>query len=177
MQQTTEFSRRSFIGTSLAACGMSALASPVFAGQNLRVKMKNAHTDEKFDYYIVENGQWVREALSQFDWFARDWRETETYPIATKTLHALIELQKRLDVQEPFILLSGYRTPRTNKSLRGAAKNSLHMRGQALDIRHEHRSTRQIHRALVSLKAGGVGYYPDSGFVHMDCGRVRYWQG
>lgn len=177
MTATKDFTRRSFVGMGLAACAGLSLPVPAFAGQSYRLSMKNAHTAEKFDHYIVENGRWVREALSEFDWFARDWRRKETYPMDTDTLQILIRLQSALDTEDPFTLLSGYRTPQTNKSLRGAAKNSLHMRGKALDITHAHRSTSQIYRAALALKAGGVGYYPNSHFVHIDSGRQRVWRG
>jgi len=171
------FSRRHFLGGGLAAAAALSMPVPAFAGQSYRINMINAHTDEKFNHFVVENGRWVSEALSQFDWFARDWRREETYPMDTDALQVLIRLQAELETAEPFRLLSGYRTPQTNSSLRGAATNSLHLRGKALDITHPSRSTRQIQRAAVAMKAGGVGYYPSNHFVHIDSGRVRYWQG
>lgn len=177
MTSSKFLTRRGFIGAGLAASCALSLPVPAFAGQSLRLKMKNAHTDETFNHYVVENGRWIREALEEFDWFARDWRKTETYPMDVDTMQFLVRVQDALDTEVPFILLSGYRTPQTNRSLRGAAKNSLHMRGQALDITHEHRSTRQIHRAAVAIKGGGVGYYPNNHFVHIDSGRLRHWQG
>lgn len=170
-------SRRLFVGAGLAAGAVFATGQAALAGTSRKIRMHNAHTDEKFDFYVLENGQWVPEALSEFDWFSRDWRERETYPMATKTLIILSQIGHLLETDEPFVLLSGYRTPKTNSSLKGAAKHSLHMRGKALDITHPNRSTRDIHRAAVSLRAGGVGYYPNHHFVHIDSGNVRYWQG
>jgi uncharacterized protein YcbK (DUF882 family) len=79
----------------------------------------------------------------------------------------------------PVHVVSGYRSPRTNAMLAaasdGVARNSLHTAGMAIDIRVPGRSLRHVHRAAVALQAGGVGYYPRSGFVHLDVGRVRYW--
>ena len=84
-----------------------------------------------------------------------------------------------LDVSAPYMLLSGYRSPETNAMLRsqssGVASNSLHMRGQAADLRIDGRSVNQIARAAASCQAGGVGRYSGSNFVHMDCGSVRTW--
>ena len=76
---------------------------------------------------------------------------------------------------EPMVLISGYRSPQTNRELNGTAKNSLHMQGFARDLRQPGVSTSHLHRAAVSLRRGGVGKYSNSSFVHVDCGRVRYW--
>jgi len=84
-----------------------------------------------------------------------------------------------LDVNEPYMLLSGYRTAQTNAMLRsssrGVAKNSLHMKAQAADLRLRSRSVPQMYRAATACEAGGVGKYSRSNFVHMDCGPVRTW--
>jgi uncharacterized protein YcbK (DUF882 family) len=86
-----------------------------------------------------------------------------------------------LDVNEPFMLLSGYRSPATNAALRahskGVAKNSLHMKGMAADLRMQSRSVSQMARAAKACSSGGVGTYSRSNFVHMDCGPVRTWGG
>ena len=78
-------------------------------------------------------------------------------------------------------IISGYRSPKTNAALRngssGVAKKSLHMQGRAIDLRIPGVSHKELHRAALELRSGGVGYYPDSGFVHLDTGRVRRWQG
>ena len=76
-------------------------------------------------------------------------------------------------------MFCGYRSPETNAMLRrtrhGAARHSLHMRAMAIDLQVEGRSLRSVRRAAVALKGGGVGYYPRSGFVHVDTGDIRYW--
>ena len=88
-------------------------------------------------------------------------------------------LQRMLDTNQPFQVLSGYRSPRTNALLArasyGVARNSLHMTGQAIDIRMEGASSRRIKNYATDLHAGGVGYYPHSDFVHIDSGNFRTW--
>jgi len=86
-----------------------------------------------------------------------------------------------MDANEPYMMLSGYRSPQTNAMLRSrsrnVAKNSLHVLGQAADLRLNGRSTDQMSRAAKSVRAGGVGRYRGSNFVHMDCGPIRSWNG
>jgi uncharacterized protein YcbK (DUF882 family) len=86
-----------------------------------------------------------------------------------------------MDVNEPYMLLSGYRSPETNNMLRsrssGVAKKSLHLQGQAADLRLNSRSVSQMASAAKNCSAGGVGAYRGSNFVHMDCGQVRSWNG
>jgi uncharacterized protein YcbK (DUF882 family) len=57
----------------------------------------------------------------------------------------------------------------------GVAKHSLHMEAKAIDIRLPGTNLAVLHKAAMAAQGGGVGYYPDSQFVHMDTGRVRYW--
>jgi uncharacterized protein YcbK (DUF882 family) len=80
---------------------------------------------------------------------------------------------------EPYQVISGYRSPRTNAVLRsrstGVAEHSLHMQGQAIDVRVSGFSTRRLRGLALQMRRGGVGFYPQSDFVHLDCGRVRFW--
>jgi uncharacterized protein YcbK (DUF882 family) len=84
-----------------------------------------------------------------------------------------------MDVTEPYMMLSGYRSPQTNAMLRsksrGVARDSLHMKGQAADLRLKSRTVGQIAKAAEACASGGVGRYSRSNFVHMDCGPVRSW--
>jgi uncharacterized protein YcbK (DUF882 family) len=76
-------------------------------------------------------------------------------------------------------VISGYRSPETNKMLAaqsgGVAKHSMHLDGKAIDIRMPGTELKQVHKAALAAKGGGVGYYEKSQFVHMDTGRVRTW--
>ena len=91
----------------------------------------------------------------------------------------LDELHGRLDTREPFEVISGYRSPATNATLvsttSGVSPTSLHVVGMAIDIRVPGRPLRAVRDTAMGLRAGGVGYYPDSDFVHVDVGRVRSW--
>ena len=88
-------------------------------------------------------------------------------------------MQKKADQKQPMEIFSGYRSPKTNNRLRhntsGVAKNSFHMYGQAIDFHIKGYSTKKLQQAALGLKAGGVGYYPKSDFIHMDTGAVRSW--
>lgn len=177
MAFSSNFSRRKFIGMGVASAGTLLLPSVGRAASSgsYGLSMTNSNTGEVFRHVLIENGRWVPEAMAEFDWFARDWRQDAEYPIDPDSLMILIRLQKMMDTPEPMVMLSGYRTPKTNSTLRGAAKNSLHMRGLAIDITQPGRSVNNLRRAAVSLKSGGVGYYPNNHFVHVDSGPARYW--
>jgi uncharacterized protein YcbK (DUF882 family) len=88
-------------------------------------------------------------------------------------------LRDRLDTRYPFLVISGYRSPATNHAMHmrsgGVASHSYHIKGMAIDLRCEGRDLPYVQRAAASLRGGGVGYYPRSDFVHVDCGPVRYW--
>jgi uncharacterized protein YcbK (DUF882 family) len=98
-----------------------------------------------------------------------------------RTIDIMAASHALMDTSEPYMLLSGYRSPATNAMLRsrssGVARNSLHMKGQAADLRLKSRSVSQMARAAAACNAGGVGKYSRSNFVHMDCGPVRTWGG
>ena len=103
----------------------------------------------------------------------------DVHPIDRRLLSLLDELHGQLDTREPFEVISGYRSPATNATLvsttNGVSPTSLHVVGMAIDIRVPGRPLRAVRDTARELRAGGVGYYPDSDFVHVDVGRVRTW--
>jgi uncharacterized protein YcbK (DUF882 family) len=109
----------------------------------------------------------------------RDHRTDEVAEMDPRLLDLLFNLQGKLGASTPFHVISGYRSPRSNAMLvakgGGVAKKSLHMQGKAIDIRLPGRELADLRKAALGLKAGGVGYYPKSDFVHVDVGRVRHW--
>ena len=157
---------------------MVPAASPR-AARGHDLAFRNLHTGESLTTTYRVDGQRLPEACRRIDRLLRDHRTGEVAPISIQLLDTLYELHGRLDATAPFEVISGYRSPKTNAVLAnassGVARGSLHMRGMAIDIRVPGCSLRRLRTAAVALKAGGVGFYPKSGFIHLDVGRVRYW--
>lgn len=172
---------RAFAATTIAAAPAYANAAGLLrgAGDVRRVAMYSGRSGEMMNTIYWVEGEYITEALKEINYFMRDWREDKATTMDTRTIDILAASHALLDVNEPYMLLSGYRTPGTNALLRsrsrGVAKNSLHMKGQANDVRLKNRSVNQIYRAALACNAGGVGKYSGSNFVHMDCGAVRTW--
>ena len=143
--------------------------------------MYSGRTGERIDMIYWIDGDYIKDAVKEINHFMRDWRNDNVKSIDLRTIDIMAAAHNLLDVNEPYMLLSGYRSPQTNAMLRrrsrGVAKNSLHMKGQAADLRLASRSVSQMANAAISCRAGGVGKYYGSNFVHMDCGAVRSWRG
>jgi uncharacterized protein YcbK (DUF882 family) len=142
----------------------------------------NTHTGERLKTAYCCGGEYQPEALRQVNHILRDFRANEIKAIDPKLLDLLHELGGTLETDQPFHIISGYRSPKTNGLLRnrggaktGVASHSLHMVGQAIDIRVPGVKLEHLRGAARALKVGGVGYYPDLNFVHVDVGRVRTW--
>ncbi|AUR35758.1 DUF882 domain-containing protein [Phaeobacter sp. LSS9] len=187
---TTEksgFSRRALLG---AFAATTLVAAPTFsnaagflrgAGDIRRIRMFSGRTGERIDMVYWIDGKYIKDAVKEVNHFMRDWRNDQVKDIDLRTIDIMAASHNLLDVNEPYMMLSGYRSPKTNAMLRsrsrGVAKNSLHMRGQAADLRLSSRSVTQMANAAKACRAGGVGKYRGSNFVHMDCGVVRSWNG
>jgi uncharacterized protein YcbK (DUF882 family) len=184
MTSTLQFNRRSFLKLgSLSVLTLPRLvlasgSSPFLKAQSRSLSFYNLHTTEKLSTVYWADGQYVPAALAEINRILRDYRNGEICEIVPQLLDTLCQLRMQLETTEPFELISGYRSPATNALLRsqgrGVAENSLHTKGMAADIRIPGRSLSLLRRTAISLKAGGVGYYP-SQFVHVDVGRVRTW--
>jgi len=139
----------------------------------------NTHTGEKLDVCYYARGRYQPEALEEINNIFRDYRTGEIRPIRKELLNLLHSISKKLDQPARFHIISGYRSPKTNAELRKkskyVAKNSLHIQGEAVDIRIPDYDTRCLRKVCMKLKAGGVGYYRKSDFVHVDVGPVRHW--
>ena len=149
------------------------------AGDIRQLKMYSTRTGESMHSIYWIEGEYIPEALKEISWFMRDWRSDAKIGIDTRALDIWAATHSLLETDEPFMMLSGYRSPQTNAMLRsksrGVARNSLHMKGQAADLRMSNRSVSQVSRAAASCASGGVGRYSGSNFVHIDCGVVRTW--
>jgi len=177
-------SRRSFLASvagaamSMAAPGVLASVAPA-AVRDRKLSFYNTHTGEKLSTTFWSDGNYIDDGIEEISWLLRDHRAEQANTMDPKLLDLLYQLQAKVEHQGEFHVISGYRSPATNKMLSksssGVAKRSYHMLGQAIDVRLPGFDTRQLHKAAKSLKGGGVGYYASSDFVHLDVGRVRYW--
>lgn len=185
--EKTGLTRRALLGafaaTTLAAAPTYSMAAGFLRGGGdiRRIRMYSGRTGERLDMVYWIEGRYIRDAVKEINHFMRDWRVDQAVKIDTRTIDIMAASHNLLDVNEPYMLLSGYRSPQTNAMLRrrsrGVAKNSLHMKGQAADLRLASRSVSQMAKAAQACRAGGVGRYYGSNFVHMDCGAVRSWKG
>lgn len=172
-----------FAATTVAAAPVMANAFGFLrgAGDMRRVRMYSGRTGESLDTVYWVDGKYIREALNEINIFMRDWRTGQAIGIDPRTIDIAAASHRMLQTNEPYMMLSGYRSPKTNAMLRsrsgGVARNSLHMVGKAADLRLKSRSVNQMYQAAMACRAGGVGKYSGSNFVHMDCGPVRSWGG
>jgi uncharacterized protein YcbK (DUF882 family) len=174
-----------------AGAAMAAAATPTLslardltplAGPSVRkIALHNLHTGDKFSEVYFENGRYVPDALSEAMRVLRDWRNGQEHYMDPRLFDALHAINDRLETNQPFQIISGYRSPATNAKLHarssGVASNSQHTQGKASDVRIQGVDLRNLHKAALNVKAGGVGFYPVSNFVHVDVARVRQWTG
>jgi len=171
--------RRHFIGIALCAS-----AAPVFAKQHKNdirtLAFHHLHTEEKISVVYRIGDHYQRSALHKLNHFLRDFRTESSIAMDPGLFDILYDVKRRLgDPDGTFEVLSAYRSPQTNAMLRrtssGVAKRSLHMTGQAIDVRFKDMHCRKIRDCALALQRGGVGYYSRSDFVHLDTGNVRRW--
>jgi uncharacterized protein YcbK (DUF882 family) len=167
-------------GVAMTLAGSRAIAAAAPVSQRDReLSFYNTHTSEKLSATFWSDGKYLDDGLKEISWLLRDHRSGTASPMDPQLLDLLYQLQTEVGYQREFQVISGYRSPATNEMLSkhssGVARRSYHMLGKAIDIRMSGFDTRQLHKAAISLKGGGVGYYSSSNFVHLDVGRVRYW--
>ena len=138
------------------------------------------HSGESTRALYFANGEYQSSGLAEIDRALRDHRNGELHPIDRRLLDLLFALAAALETREPFHVISGYRSAATNAMLAaqspgGVSTRSLHLRGQAIDLRLPGRPLAALQRSALALRGGGVGYYPGPNFVHVDVGRVRRW--
>ena len=183
------FSRRDFLGRVVLAAPavllsdrvvFAAAGRSVAAGAASRaLTFHHTHTGENLTAEYFCRGAYVPDALAAINRHLRDFRTGDEHAIDPALLDLLHGLAAATETTKPFQVISGYRSPRTNHMLRekstGVAASSLHMVGKAIDIRLPDVPLGGLRTAAIGLRAGGVGYYPESDFVHVDTGRVRTW--
>ena len=162
----------------MVPCPLLAGTRP-FAARKRRLSFHNLHTEENLSTVYWADGAYLTEALDDIDYILRDHRTGTTKPIDPNLLDLLHLIERKIDKPFTFEIVSGYRSPKTNAMLRKknarVAANSYHTSGKAVDIRIPVCSLSFLHKTAAGFRRGGVGYYPDPGFVHVDVGPVRYW--
>jgi len=175
--------RRRFLVAVGGVCGTvaSLVAAPALAAVRAprSVSFVHTHTGETLRAVYYQDGCYQADCLAQVNQLLRDFRTGDVHPIDPALLDILFELQVRADRDDPFEVISAYRSPATNALLHrhseGVAVHSMHLEGRAIDVRLTGYSTRSLANHARALGRGGVGYYASSDFVHVDTGRVRYW--
>jgi uncharacterized protein YcbK (DUF882 family) len=173
----------------LLAAGAVLLASPMLAlprharasaPSTRALAFRHTHTGETLSLVYAAGGAYVTAALARVNRFLRDFRSGEERAIDPQLLDQLHTLREITGTTAAFEVISAYRSPATNEKLQrqgggGVATRSLHLEGRAIDIRLADVPLADLRDAATSLRAGGVGFYPQSQFVHLDTGRVRRW--
>jgi len=141
--------------------------------------LRNLHTGEATNATYWADGQYQMDELSQLNRLLRDHRNDQVTQMDPLLLDDIHRLQARMNHSGEIHIISGYRSPESNEKLRkmghNVAKKSFHLQGRAIDLRLPKQALPEVHRAALNLRAGGVGYYPRSNFIHLDTGRVRRW--
>ncbi len=188
--KTIDLNRRQFALGLVAVAGLSVIPERVLAAipkEHVGALVKpsrylafdNLHTGETTKLIYWEKGRYIKGALNEINHILRDHRTGDVARIDTALLDKLFILHNRLGSRDAFQVISGYRSPKSNAMMHahsnGVAKNSMHTKGKAIDIRLGDASLIDIRNAALAMNNGGVGYYPDSQFVHIDTGKVRHW--
>ncbi len=189
------WTRRRLLQVGGALAGMSAVgaltrpvrAAAIPAGSGgpsaaaKRIGLLNLHTGEKLEVEFSRGGDYVPDSLAAIEVLLRDFRNGEQHVIDPKLMDYLYDVAQRLGVDPVFSVISGFRSPQTNAQLHersnGVAVHSLHMEGRAIDVRHAGVDCADLAGHALELTRGGVGYYRNSDFVHLDTGAFRTWNG
>ncbi len=165
-------------GVTAALAVPSAFASVPRALERT-LTLSHLHTGESLKTTFWVDGEYIQDEIAAINRLLRDHRSGDVYGMDTRLFDQMYLLQQVTGVKGSFQIISGYRSPATNEKLRaksnGVARRSLHMQGRAIDIRLPGCELKDLHRVALDLKAGGVGYYAKSDFIHIDTGRVRNW--
>jgi uncharacterized protein YcbK (DUF882 family) len=185
MNRDTLICRRAFLRRTArlaAAVPLLPHAPRVWAsvGDARALAFEHTHTRESLSLVYAADGRYLPDALAAVNRFLRDHYSGEVGSIDPRLLDQLHALKLAFGSERPFHVISGYRCPTTNEKLRargggGVARGSLHLEGRAIDIRLPGVALARLREGALDMKAGGVGFYPASDFVHIDTGRVRHW--
>ena len=148
-------------------------------GNQRQLDFYHTHTKESLAIVYHDGNDYIAAALEQISHFLGDFRTGVVHAIDPATLDILFKLRTELGGEDTFEIISAYRSPETNTMLRkqgrGVAKRSQHLEGKAIDVRLRGVDSARLRDAAIKLQLGGVGFYRESDFVHVDSGRVRTW--
>jgi uncharacterized protein YcbK (DUF882 family) len=170
----------------MSGASLSSLLLPAgkaFAAREKQLSFYHTHTRLELDVTYAREGRYVDSALSKINKFLSDFRTHDSIPIDTDLLDLIYDIHESLGSGGRFQVISAYRSPKTNEMLRsrasdsGVAKDSQHLLGKAIDVRLDDVKLSKLRDAALAMQRGGVGYYADSDFVHIDTGAVRHWTG
>jgi uncharacterized protein YcbK (DUF882 family) len=181
-RQPLQTSRRRFLrhaGAAAAAAFLPKAAVWARGSERRSLSLVHTHTGERLSTVYFESSRYLASELSRINWLLRDFRTGDVHQIDPDVLDILADLRTLADRDEPYEVISGYRSPKTNSELHrrssAVAEHSLHIEGRAIDVRLPGFPTYRLHELALGLKRGGVGFYPSSDFIHLDNGRVRHW--
>ena len=167
----------STVASTVASIVASTVASTAPAERTLR--LYNTHTGESLRSVFWADGNFVPDAMNDINKLLRDHRNNQIAPIDPKLLLLLDQVSSQVGSGNVLHIISGYRSAESNQLLAdttsGVATHSMHLEGKAIDVRIPGRDLASLHKAALRAGGGGVGYYPDSQFVHLDTGRLRRW--
>jgi uncharacterized protein YcbK (DUF882 family) len=174
-------SRRRALAALVSAAAAVVLPAQAQASAGSRLVLVNTHTGEVLDTLFRDGAGYRPGELGRLDWLLRDYRTGDVLPLDARLFDLLNELAGRAGLEPRYEVISGYRSPATNAMLvattGGVSSRSLHMQGKAIDVRLVGLTIERLRDLALARGGGGVGYYPDSDFVHLDVGPVRSWSG
>lgn len=171
-----EFLRYSSLMMGSAVLPLSLKASFWTDERHLWIVRKETREEFKGVYYKSDNYQ--KESYARICTVLRDVRADQAVAMDPVLMDLLYAVQRRMSgmgIITPLYIHSGYRSEKTNASIEGAAKNSFHLKGKAVDFSVDKFDATLMGMFAAEFKAGGVGFYPGRDFIHMDTGSVRYW--
>ena len=161
--------------------GVRGTQDAVANGDTRTISIRHMHTKEETTVTFKRDGRYIAEGLEKLNWALRDWRTDEPIRMDPRLFDVAWEVQRQVGSEQPFHVVSAYRSPGTNSMLRrrsrAVAKHSQHMLGKAMDFYLPDAATARIREAGMRLQRGGVGFYPGAHtpFIHLDAGSVRSW--
>ncbi len=172
--------RRTFIKSLVGITAATAVPfRSVFATRQRDLAFYHTHTRMKLSIVYAADGEYIARALDRINDFLADFRTGGIKRIDPRLLDLIYDVRESLGSNGTYEVISAYRSPETNAMLRakssGVAKKSQHMLGNAIDVRLSDVKTLELRDAALAMKRGGVGYYEESDFVHIDIGRDRRW--